>query len=170
MNIFQKISAVGGAILAVAILIMAIAVALAAWNFGKAVTKAIEFLHSAQVDLAPVIRNVTVISEDVRDISNRAKDKARKVEETVDNANALVNKAIRKTDNQVQKIQSFVGFVQDKIESTFVSAASTVRGVQTGLETMVDSLDEELEQSDSDSNFKNKSEPRVRTRQEKKYE
>lgn len=170
MSIFDKISTIAGAILALGVLILAIGVVLAAWNFGKAVNKAVEFMQAAQVDIAPIIRNLTVVSEEVRDITGKAKQQVDKVEKTVDRANSLVDNALKKTDTQVHRFQSFMGVVQDRIESTFISAASTVRGVQTGIGKMVNSLDEDIEDDHLYDPPKAGNGPKVRTRHERSYE
>lgn len=191
---FDKVSTIGGAILSIAVLLLAIGLLIAAWNFGKAVKGFLEFLRELRVDMAPVIRNVTVVSEDVQDITKRARKQAEKVDEKVDQAHAMVDKAfkktdsiventLKKTDSQVRRFQSFVGMVQDKIESGFISAASTVRGVQTGIEKMVevernsttdieDDLDhfndEDFYETEDNPEFTQREEPRLRSRKERK--
>jgi uncharacterized protein YoxC len=164
MGIFQKIATVGSTILAIAILLLAVAFLIAAWDLRKTYKELRQIFDRVYEDVVPVLRNASLVADDVREITTTVKGNVRQVQQTVASANTRLLNAVRETEAQIQRFNSLLGVVREEAESAFVSTASTVRGVRTGLETMLNYNEEELDDVDAAPEPPPNQRPRVRSR------
>jgi uncharacterized protein YoxC len=172
MGFFQEVGTIANAILAIAVLLLALGLLFSAWNVRKASKQVHMFLDRAYSDLAPAIREANVIATDVREMTTIVKGNVREVQQTVAATNTRVLKAVREIEGRLDQFNAFLGLVQDEAESVFVSTASTVRGVRTGLQAVfdhddldLDDLDEELDDGYDDDGRAldiQRPEPRIR--------
>ncbi len=172
IGFFQKVAIFGSTILAIGILLLGIGLVIAAWDLRKTYKELHLFLERMHADLTPVIRNANLVADDVRDITTTVKGNVRQVQQTVASANSRIQNAVRDTEAQIKRFNAFIGVVQDEAESAFVSTASAVRGVRTGLEKMVDHNDDDLEDfEDADAEFEQpaREKPKVRSRSRERF-
>jgi uncharacterized protein YoxC len=171
MGFFQEVGTIANAIMAIAVLLLALGLLFSAWYVRKTSKQVHMFLDRAYGDLAPAIREANVIATDVREMTTLVKGNVREVQQTVAATNTRVLKAVREIEGRLDRFNAFLGLVQDEAESVFVSTASTVRGVRTGLQAVLDrdldfdDLDEELDDGYDDDGRAldiQRPEPRIR--------
>lgn len=164
---FGKIGAIARLIMALSVMVLAMALVLAAWNFRRAYHRVTALLDRAYGDLLPLIRNAGVVSEDVRDMVSSVKGDVRQVQQTVAAANSRLLKAVRQAEERIDDFNAFMEVVQDEAESAFVSTAATVRGVRRGVEQALDhnaGEDDDGDNGDGGAPHAGAEQPRVRTR------
>lgn len=133
-GIFTKITTVASGLMTVALLVLAVALTPAAWNFRKTYKKVNELIDKVYGDFQPLVRNASVVADDAREIMTIVKGDVRQVQQTVAAANARLLKAVRDTERRIDEFNALLEVVQDEAEETFVTTAAAVRGVRTGLQ------------------------------------
>ncbi len=127
------ISTIAGMLLKVLALLFIVGLLPAMWLiYRRSSRKVGAMVQRAQVDLAPLISQLTAIADNVNHITRTVRGEVDKVNETIEEGNARVREAIEATERRLQDFNALLEVVQDEAESLFVSSASTVRGVQGG--------------------------------------
>lgn len=146
-GIFSKLTTVASGLMTIALLVLAVGLVPAAWNFRKTYKKVNHLIDRVYGDVSPLVRSASIAAEDARDILAIVKGDVRQVQQTVAAANARLLKAVREAERRLDEFNALIEVVQDEAESTFVGVASTARGVRTGLSRVF----EPLEEADDDS-------------------
>jgi uncharacterized protein YoxC len=131
-GIFEKIASMASLLMTVALLVLAVGLVPAAWNFRKTYKKVNDLIDRIYGDVTPLVRSASIVTEDVREIVASVKGDARMVQQTVAAANTRLLKAVRQTEARIDRFNALLEVVQEEAESTFISTAATVRGVRTG--------------------------------------
>jgi uncharacterized protein YoxC len=139
---FEKITSVASGLATVALLVLAVGLVPAAWNFRKTYKKVNDLLDRVYGDVAPLVRSASIVTEDAREIVAIVKGDVRQVQQTVAAANARLLKAVKEAEARLDEFNALIEVVQDEAESAFVSTASTVHGVRTGLAQVFDNTEE----------------------------
>ena len=137
---FEKVSAVASGLMTIAILVLAVALVPAAWNFRKSYAKWNELLDRVYGDINPIMRHASSITDNVNYITTSLRADVQQVNQTLTTANQRVLEAVRVTERRLQEFNALLGVVQQEAEDTFVSTASVVRGVRTGAERYQEEL------------------------------
>lgn len=116
----------------IALLTLAAGFSIALWNLRKIYVKVDTLLDRLHTEVTPLLRNATLVSDDAREIVTSVKGDARLVQQTVAAANTRLIKAVRQTEERIDRFNALLEVVQEEAESTFISTAATVRGVRTG--------------------------------------
>ena len=170
MGFFQKVATIGSTILAIAILLLAIGFLIAAWDLRKTYKELHRLFDRVYEDVVPVLRSANLVADDLRDITTNAKGTVRQVQQTVASANSRLTNAVRDTEARIQQFNAFLGVVQEEAEDAFVSTAATVRGVRTGVESMLNHpVDEEYQDADAAYEPPSPPQPRVRDRKNERF-
>jgi uncharacterized protein YoxC len=143
-GIFSKITTVASGLMTIALLVLAVGLVPAAWNFRKTYKKVNELVDRVYGDVSPLVRSASIATDDAREILAIVKGDVRQVQQTVAAANARLLRAVREAEARLDQFNALIEVVQDEAESAFVHTASTVRGVRTGL-TRVFDPEEELD-------------------------
>jgi uncharacterized protein YoxC len=147
---FEKITSVASGLMTIALLVLAVGLVPAAWNFRKTYKKVNDLLDRVYGDVAPLVRSASIVTEDAREIVAIVKGDVRQVQQTVAAANARLLKAVKEAEARLDEFNALIEVVQDEAESTFVDTASTMRGVRTGLTQVFDSQEEFSDGDDAD--------------------
>lgn len=94
--------------------------------------KARAMMKAIRTDFEPAIRNVNLLSDNVKALSDRVRGNVEELSETVRETNLKVRRATEMAEVRLQELDALAGVVQAEAENAFVRAASTVRGVQVG--------------------------------------
>jgi uncharacterized protein YoxC len=137
-GIFEKITSIANTLMTIAMFILAVGLVPAALNFRKTFKRVNELIDKVYGDITPLVRSASIVTEDAREIVASLKGDARMVQQTVAAANTRVLKAIKETEARIERFNALLDVVQEETESAFVSTASTVRGVRTGLGQIFD--------------------------------
>ena len=139
---FEKITSIASSLATIALLVLAVGLVPAAWNFRKTYKKVNDLLDRVYGDVAPLVRSASIVTEDAREIVAIVKGDVRQVQQTVAAANARLLKAVKEVEARLDEFNALIEVVQDEAESAFVSTASTVHGVRTGLAQVFDNTEE----------------------------
>ncbi len=127
------ISTIAGMLLKVLALLFIVGLLPAMWLiYRRSSRKVGAMVQRAQVDLAPLISQLTAIADNVNHITRTVRGEVDKVGETIDDGNARVREAIELTERRLQEFNALLEVVQEEAEDLFVSSASAVRAVRSG--------------------------------------
>jgi hypothetical protein len=99
-------------------------------------------------DFAPAVASVNRVSENVGALSERVKDDAARLSETVASANEALHRATVEAERRVGEFNALIGVVQEEAERLFVGGAAAVRGLQASADTFRRLRTGELEMED----------------------
>src|SRR3954468_5714326 len=129
---FDKAVAIAGGLTSIAILVLAIALVPAAWNFRKSYKKISDLLDRVYGDVNPMMRQASAIADNVNYITTSVRTDVQLVNATIASANQRLQQAVALTEERLNEFNALLAVVQQEAETMFVATASTVRGVRTG--------------------------------------
>ncbi|MGI8546401.1 MAG: hypothetical protein ACR2M1_03565, partial [Gemmatimonadaceae bacterium] len=132
-GIFSKITTVASGLATLALLVLAVGLVPAAWNFRKTYKKVNDLLDRVYGDVSPLVRSASIAADDAKDILAIVKGDVRQVQQTIAAANSRLLKAVREAEERLDEFNALIEVVQGEAESAFIGTAATVRGVRTGL-------------------------------------
>ncbi|HXG72046.1 MAG TPA: hypothetical protein VNJ04_15660 [Gemmatimonadaceae bacterium] len=164
-SMFQKVTTIASGIMTISIIVLTIALVPAAWNFRKSYAKISDMLDKIYGDINPLMRHASSIADNVDYISTSVRVDVQQVSQTVAAVNQRLQQAVAAAEERINQLNALMEVVQEEAESAFVTTASTLRGVRTGINTAFDQ--EELTDGDfseSGTDEWEKPRPRVRPR------
>jgi len=162
---FEKITSAASSIMTITIIVLAAALVPAAWNFRKSYKKISNMLDKIYGDINPLMRHASAIADNVDYISTAIRVDIQQVSQTVAAVNQRLQQAASATEDRINQLNALLEVVQEEAESAFVTTASTIRGVRTGINQAFDEEDwndGDFDESRADSGEKPR--PRVRPR------
>ncbi len=164
-GLWQKFITVASGIMTISIIVLTVALVPAAWNFRKSYKKVSEMLDKVYGDINPLMRHASAIADNVDYISTAIRVDVQQVSQTVAAVNQRLQQAATSAEDRIKQLNALLDVVQEEAESAFVTTASTIRGVQTGINQAFD--EEEWSDGDYDEGRADgweKPRPRVRPR------
>ncbi|MDO8500536.1 MAG: DUF948 domain-containing protein [Gemmatimonadaceae bacterium] len=161
---FEKLTTYASGLASIALLILAVALVPAAWNFRKSYAKVSDMLDRIYGDINPIMRHASTIADNVNYISTSIRVDVQQVSQTIAAANQKLVASVAAAEDRVKELNALLAVVQEEAEAAFVSTASTLRGVRTGIHEAFDKeedLDDRYIEGDSEWE---KPRPRVRPR------
>jgi uncharacterized protein YoxC len=137
---FERTQQILDILLTFSFVALAIAVIPAAWNFRQSYKKVSELLDRVYADVNPIAHHASRIAENVDYISTAVRADVQQASATINDANARLQVAIADAETRVREFRALLELVQDEAEATFVSAASTARGVRASAVAFTDVL------------------------------
>jgi len=162
---WTKVTSAASGVMTITVIILTTALVPAAWNFRKSYKKTSEMLDKIYGDINPLMRHASSIADNVDYISTSIRVDVQQVSQTVAAANQRLHQAVTAAEERIKQLNALLEVVQEEAESAFVTTASTIRGVRTGINTAFDQ--EELIDGDYDEGRADdweKPRPRVRPR------
>ena len=132
-GLFQKITAYTSGIASIALMVLTIALVPAAWNFRKSYAKISDMMDRIYGDINPIMRHASTIADNVNYITTAVRVDVQKLSQTVASANQRLMSSIDLAEERIKDLNALLSVVQEEAESAFISTASTVRGVRTGI-------------------------------------
>ena len=163
---FQEVTTWASGLASIALLILAVALVPAAWNFRKSYAKISDMLDRIYGDINPLMRHASTIADNVNYISTSVRVDVQQVSQTIASANQRLMSSVELAEDRIRELNALLSVVQEEAESAFVSTASTLRGVRTGIHQVFEK--EELSDGryiEVDDEWE-KPRPRVRPRDE----
>jgi len=163
---FQEVTTWASGLASIALLILAVAMVPAAWNFRKSYAKISDMLDRIYGDINPLMRHASTIADNVNYISTSVRVDVQQVSQTIASANQRLMSSVELAEERIRELNALLSVVQEEAESAFVSTASTLRGVRTGIHQVFEK--EELSDGryiEGDDEWE-KPRPRVRPRDE----
>jgi uncharacterized protein YoxC len=162
---WDKITSAASGVMTITVIILTVALVPAAWNFRKSYKKVSDMLDKIYGDINPLMRHASAIADNVDYISTSVRVDIQQVSQTIAAVNQRLQQAVATTEDRIKQMNALLDVVQEEAESAFVSTASTIRGVRTGITTAFDQeelLDGDYDESGADGWEKPR--PRVRPR------
>ena len=164
-SLWQKVTSAASGVMTITIIVLTVALVPAAWNFRKSYKKVSEMLDKIYGDINPLMRHASAIADNVDYISTSIRVDVQQVSQTVAAVNQRLQQAVSAAEDRINELNALLDVVQEEAESAFVTTASTIRGVRTGINTAFD--EEEVIDGYYDENGADdweKPRPRVRPR------
>ena len=164
-GLWDKIISIASGVMTITVIVLTVALVPAAWNFRKSYKKVSEMLDKVYGDINPLMRHASAIADNVDYITTSIRVDIQQVSQTVAAVNQRLQEAIESAEDRMKRLNALLDVVQEEAESAFVTTASTIRGVQTGINQAFD--EEELIDGDYDESRADRWEkprPRVRPR------
>jgi uncharacterized protein YoxC len=165
-GLFTKITTYASGIASIALMVLAIALVPAAWNFRKSYAKISDLMDRIYGDVNPIMRHASTIADNVNYITTSVRVDVQKVSQTVAAANTRLMSSVELVEDRIKDLNALLAVVQEEAESAFVSTASTVRGVRTGIHEALDKEESLDGRYIEDEPGWEKPRPRVRPRDE----
>jgi uncharacterized protein YoxC len=140
-GMWQKIITVASGVMSISIIVLTVALVPAAWNFRKSYKKISEMLDKVYGDINPLMRHASAIADNVDYISTAMRVDVQQVSQTVAAVNQRLQQAVGAAEDRINQLNALLDVVQEEAESAFVTTASTIRGVQTGINQAFDEED-----------------------------
>ncbi len=140
---FETTTAVASGLMTIAMLVLAVALVPAAWNFRKSYAKVSALLDKVYGDVNPLMRHASSIADNVNYITTSVRADVQQVNATIAAANQRLQQAVSLTEQRLNEFNALLEVVQHEAETMFVATASTVRGVRTGAAALHHEDDEE---------------------------
>jgi uncharacterized protein YoxC len=164
-GLWEKITSVASGIMTITVIILTVALVPAAWNFRKSYKKISDMLDKIYGDINPLMRHASAIADNVDYISTAIRVDIQQVSQTVAAVNQRLQQAASAAEDRINQLNALLEVVQEEAESAFVTTASTIRGVQTGINQAFDEEDWNDGDYDEDrADSGEKPRPRVRPR------
>jgi uncharacterized protein YoxC len=164
-GLWEKITSVASGVMTITVIVLTVALVPAAWNFRKSYKKVSDMLDKIYGDVNPLMRHASAIADNVDYITTSIRVDVQQVSQTVAAVNQRLQDALAGAEDRMNQLNALLDVVQEEAESAFVTTASTIRGVQTGINQAFD--EEDLFDGDYDESGADgweKPRPRVRPR------
>ena len=164
-GLWEKITSIASGVMTITVIILTVALVPAAWNFRKSYKKISDMLDKIYGDVNPLMRHASAIADNVDYITTSIRVDVQQVSQTVAAVNQRLQDAVSGAEDRMQQLNALLDVVQEEAESAFVTTASTIRGVQTGINQAFDQedlFDGDYDESGADGWEKPR--PRVRPR------
>jgi uncharacterized protein YoxC len=138
---FAKVASVAQGLMTIAILVLTVVLVPAAWNFRNSYKKVNDLIDRFYGDLGPLVRNANAIADNVNYITTAIRVDVQQFNQTVTLANERLTTAVKAAERRLHELDALMRVVQREAEDTFVSTASTLRGVRAGATTLRDQVE-----------------------------
>jgi uncharacterized protein YoxC len=132
---FETVTGIASGLMTLTLLALTIALAPAAWNFRKSHKKISALLDRVYGDINPIVRHLSTVADNVDYITTSIRVDVQQVNQTIAAANQRLNHAVALAEQRLNEFNALIRVVQQEAEDTFISTASTVRGVREGAAT-----------------------------------
>jgi hypothetical protein len=149
---FQKATSIASGVTTLTLMVMAIALVPAAWNFRKTYQKTSALLDRIQADVMPLVKHAHSIADNLDYISTAIRSDVGMIQNTVKSANSQIQRAVGQTEQRINEFNALLAVVQGEAEGLFVSTAATVAGVKTGASHLVGGDGTEIASVEVDGN------------------
>jgi uncharacterized protein YoxC len=140
-GLWSKVTSVASGVMTITVIVLTVALVPAAWNFRKSYKKISEMLDKVYGDVNPLMRHASAIADNVDYISTAIRVDVQQVSQTVAAVNQRLQQAAAAAEDRIKQLNALLDVVQEEAESAFVTTASTIRGVQTGINQAFDEED-----------------------------
>jgi uncharacterized protein YoxC len=140
-GLWSKVTSVASGVMTITVIVLTVALVPAAWNFRKSYKKISEMLDKVYGDVNPLMRHASALADNVDYISTAIRVDVQQVSQTVAAVNQRLQQAAAAAEDRIKQLNALLDVVQEEAESAFVTTASTIRGVQTGINQAFDEED-----------------------------
>ena len=137
---FEQLTALASGLVSLSLLVLTIALVPAAWSFRKSYKKVSELLDKVYADVNPLMKHASTVADNLDYITTSVRVDIQRVNQTIAAANQRLQEAVDLTEERLHEFHALLRVVQQEAEETFVSTASVVRGMRTGVAAFGDDV------------------------------
>jgi uncharacterized protein YoxC len=137
---FEQLTALASGLVSLSLLVLTVALVPAAWNFRKSYKKVSELLDKVYADVNPLMKHASTVADNLDYITTSVRVDIQKVNQTIAAANQRLQEAVDLTEERLHEFHALLRVVQQEAEETFISTASVVRGMRTGVAAFGDDV------------------------------
>jgi uncharacterized protein YoxC len=141
---FERTTQILDALLTISFIALAAAVIPAAWNFRQSYKKISDLLDRVYADVNPIAHHASRIAENVDYVSTAIRADVQRASALVTDAERRLQLAVARAEARAKELEALIEVAQEEAEETFVTAASTVRGVRASMVSLGDALGEAI--------------------------
>jgi uncharacterized protein YoxC len=141
---FERTTQILDALLTLAFIALAAAVIPAAWNFRQSYKKISDLLDRVYADVNPIAHHASRIAENVDYVSTAIRADVQRASALVTDAERRLQRAVARAEARAKELEALIEVAQEEAEETFVTAASTFRGVRASMVSLGDALGEAI--------------------------
>ncbi len=130
---FEMVTGIASGIISIAVVVLVIVGAPAAWAFWRTFKKTRELLDRVYADITPITRHASNIADNLDYITTSIRHDVQQVNATIASANRRLQEAVELTEGRLNEFNALLRVAQEEAEQAFVSTAAAVRGVRTGV-------------------------------------
>ena len=138
---FAKVASVAQGLMTISILVLTVVLVPAAWNFRNSYKRINELIDRFYGDIGPLVRKANTIADNVNYITTAIRVDVQQFNQTVALANERLTIAVKTAERRLNELDALMRVVQREAEDTFISTASTLRGVRVGATTLRDEVE-----------------------------
>ncbi len=131
----ETLTSIASVIIALALIVGGAVMIPVALTVRKAHRRLNVVLGQVQVDLAPILKHMRALTENLDYISTSVRMDVDQLRRDIHTANQRLGRAASAAERRVQEFNALMKVVQEEAENLFIGTASTIRGVQVGAET-----------------------------------
>lgn len=140
-GIIEKLGSIANVIVALMLIVLLVVLIPVAKGLRNLQLKMSGTLDKFRGAIDPVIRHAGSIADNVDYISSSVRVDVQQVSKTINAANQGLMKAVSAAEARINQLNALLEVVQEEAESAFVTTASTLRGVRTGINHAFDRED-----------------------------
>jgi uncharacterized protein YoxC len=137
---FEQLTALASGLVSLSLLVLTVALVPAAWNFRQSYKKISELLDKVYADVNPLMKHAGTVADNLDYITTSVRVDIQRVNQTIAAANQRLQEAVDLTEERLHEFHALLRVVQQEAEETFVSTASVVRGMRTGVAAFGDDV------------------------------
>jgi uncharacterized protein YoxC len=137
---FEQLTALASGLVSLSLLVLTVALVPAAWNFRKSYKKISELLDKVYADVNPLMKHASTVADNLDYITTSVRVDIQRVNQTIAAANQRLQEAVDLTEERLHEFHALLRVVQQEAEETFVSTASVVRGMRSGVAAFGDDV------------------------------
>ena len=138
---FAMVTSIASGLVSIALVVLAVALVPAAWNFRNAYKRINELLDRIYGDVHPIVQHAHSVADNIDYITTSVRVDVEQVNRTIAAANERLTHALAVSEQRVKELNALLQIVQEEAERTFVSTAATLRGVRAGTAAFRDETD-----------------------------
>src|SRR5918992_215867 len=115
-GLFAKVAAIASTLMTIALIVLAVSLTPAAWNFRNSYKKWNQLLDRVYGDINPIVRHASSIADNLDYITTSIRTDIQQVNATVATANQRLQQAIAVTEERLNQFSALLEVVQDEAE------------------------------------------------------
>ena len=113
---FEKITTYASGLASIALLVLAVALVPAAWNFRKSYAKVSDMLDRIYGDINPIMRHASTIADNANYISTSIRVDIQQVRQTIATANQKLVESVALAEDRIKELNALLAVVQEEAE------------------------------------------------------
>src|SRR5450756_2192163 len=126
-GLWEKITGAASVVMTITVIILAVPLVPAAWNFRKSFKKVSDMLNKIYGDINPLMRHASAIADNVDYISTSLRVDIQQVSQTVAAVNQRLQQAASAAEDRINQLNALLEVVQEEAELSLIHISEPTR-------------------------------------------